>query len=707
MQHPLFTLQHQQHHSCSKVGKSNDGVNGISSLAFLNYHGCGCNNNEDDAVDDENRKGRTTTATKGIDDDDDDDGYSDTQTDSDEECNSFDEEDDETDIHVPSFRCKSLLLNNHRHHHHHHHQYKHPISTSSYIPNSKTMNQAANMLFTADSSSNSNNHDTTTILLASSHVSGEAYIWDLNKRQVLCSLVSENDCRGPGLSLFRIDPSSLSTTTNGVCKSKSRSRSRSNMGIAYQTRDEKGTITIHDITRSSSSSSSSYQTSIQNTIHCYSRTFCQATSFAHNYNMTDNTNNAHHHTHTTSTCTSDYHLSSIIATPSKHESIVSLWDIRISSSNKNKMVGYVHGAGLDLNNVSSNNNNNNNNNNSNTTIGDLRKEGMLMSISTCPWTMGNHHCSSGNSSSGKKDWNGFAMGCGMESGKVYIHDLRKLNNGIIDIIDNEKNNSTTTTTNNNNTKNGDNNNTMIHSVSHTCIDLGMNPVLSLDMRPSSKSSKSLASFQLHDSSSSTSSSSSSSSVVVVAGTAGDANDQFELPPEQQGTVNIIKATKTTKSTTSNNSSTTTSKINAKLRSKVGTCKINNKKDDNKSNQQTISYMGKPGVSICRFNHTTTDALSSLVSTSVSASSIFAVGGWDKRIRLYSRTNGKLLNVLKGSNDDSISAFDWAYCSSSVRGDDYDCDDNDDSYNRNEDDLVRLGVFAAGSSDGKITLWRTR
>ena len=76
-------------------------------------------------------------------------------------------------------------------------------------------------------------------------------------------------------------------------------------------------------------------------------------------------------------------------------------------------------------------------------------------------------------------------------------------------------------------------------------------------------------------------------------------------------------------------------MNARIRAKVGTCKIANE----------ISSQGKPGVGVCKFRPDR---------------KVFAVGGWDKCIRIFSRTSAKLLSVLRGPNVGSISSLDWFY-----------------------------------------------
>eukprot|EP00957_Ditylum_brightwellii_P138437 10551884-Ditylum_brightwellii.AAC.1 len=95
-------------------------------------------------------------------------------------------------------------------------------------------------------------------------------------------------------------------------------------------------------------------------------------------------------------------------------------------------------------------------------------------------------------------------------------------------------------------------------------------------------------------------------------------------------------------------------MKASIRNKVSTCEIGQE-----------SAGGKPGVSTARFRPD---------------GRMFAIGGWDKRLRIYGRAQGNLLAILKG-HEDSVNAVDWA-----------------------EDSNVS-GVLATGSGDGRILLWR--
>ena len=145
------------------------------------------------------------------------------------------------------------------------------------------------------------------------------------------------------------------------------------------------------------------------------------------------------------------------------------------------------------------------------------------------------------------------------------------------------------------------------------------------------------------------SSKTSASVVAVAGCAGDADDLSELPEHDQGTVSIIKVKLSDETKSQDSSKYSTMK--ATVRSKTRTC--------------SIESGGKVGVSICRFRPD---------------GRVFAVGGWDYRLRIFGRTSSKPLAILRG-HEKSVTAMDWA-SNSPVSG-----------------------LLATGAGDCKISLWR--
>lgn len=168
---------------------------------------------------------------------------------------------------------------------------------------------------------------------------------------------------------------------------------------------------------------------------------------------------------------------------------------------------------------------------------------------------------------------------------------------------------------------------------YTCNSkLGKEPVLSLDIVTSYGSSK------MHDAKP-------SPSLVAVAGCAGDPDEMYDLPEQEQGTITTMKI-----SLAHDNISDST--MESIIRRRTKTC--------------SMSSGGKVGVSIARFRPD---------------GRVFAVGGWDKRLRIFGRSSSKPLAVLHGEQSDSVSAMDWA------------------------DDSAISGLLATGAGDGKICVYR--
>jgi len=293
-------------------------------------------------------------------------------------------------------------------------------------------------------------------------------------------------------------------------------------------------------------------------IECRSQTFCKATG-----------------------CSDDER--NLLLTPSEHPSFAQLFDLRTGGG---RSIGVIHGAKLDQLDSSK-----------------WNTEGMLMSLKLCEWNSANQ----------------YFVGCGMESGKVFFHDLRMLSG-------NRKANEMWQF---------DTKRDVIDSIS-CAVSLGKDPVLSLDMCQSLDEGGGAA--YKHDN---------QRSFVAISGVAADAMELLAAPEKDRSTVAVMKVTcvKDEESI----------RMKARVRAKVGTCMISN----------DISRDGKPGVGICKFRPDR---------------KVFAVGGWDKRIRIFSRTSAKLLAVLKGPNEGSISSLDWIY-----KNGEY--------------------VLGAASGDGKISLWR--
>jgi WD40 repeat protein len=144
--------------------------------------------------------------------------------------------------------------------------------------------------------------------------------------------------------------------------------------------------------------------------------------------------------------------------------------------------------------------------------------------------------------------------------------------------------------------------------SKTQYNLTKDPILAMDLVPSDINS--------------TKTSADVSSVLALAGMAGDASEVGELPKSDQGRVAVLKATH----------DSVLVDWNVRMRARIATCSVDE-----------MSY-GKPGVSICRFRP--------------GDGRLFAVGGWDHRVRLFERTTGTLMGILRGHSG-SVNALDWA------------------------------------------------
>lgn len=133
---------------------------------------------------------------------------------------------------------------------------------------------------------------------------------------------------------------------------------------------------------------------------------------------------------------------------------------------------------------------------------------------------------------------------------------------------------------------------------------------------------------------------SSSGALAIVGLAADRVDLMELPEENRGTVALVKVY-----------SNDDIEMAAKLRARVGTCDLEKE--------------GKPGVNVARFR---------------SDGRLFAIGGWDHRLRIFDRTRANPMAVLRGHST-SVKAIDWA------------------------PDSPLSGLLATGSGDAKILIWR--
>jgi WD40 repeat protein len=310
--------------------------------------------------------------------------------------------------------------------------------------------------------------------------------------------------------------------------------------VLYHTRDTNGTVSLHDLEGTLDEDRQHFRTLLQFETHA--QTFCAATPCSGNSNL--------------------------LALPSEEDSFATIRDLRISPTSA--PAALIHGAGiLEFKDPSA-----------------LRRHGMLTSLAL----------SETGSNTGRP-----ILGCGMESGTLFFHDLAMLrgNQGIPAELPQRD----------------------------PCgIKISKDPILALDMTPSVLSETSRA----------------VGSVVAIAGMAGDAADLNDLPSKDRGTVALVKATLQDEA------------LQARLRARLATCQIGD------------VVKGKPGVSICRFRQD---------------GRIFAVGGWDKRLRIFDRsTSAAPLAILRG-HEASVNSVDWA------------------------PDATTSGLLATGAADGRVYIWR--
>jgi len=179
------------------------------------------------------------------------------------------------------------------------------------------------------------------------------------------------------------------------------------------------------------------------------------------------------------------------------------------------------------------------------------------------------------------------------------------------------------------------------SSSEASFSLGKDPILTLDVTPSGTHAAQGVKLPFDGG---------SDSLLIAAGMAGDSEDISMMSSFEAGRAVIFKTTHCF------HHDCKLPKWTFKQRARLSTCRVDRE-----------SFNGKPGVSICRFRP--------------QDGRLLAVGGWDFRIRLFERSKGNAIAILKG-NKGSIVGLDWS------------------------PDASTSGLFASASGNDKsISIWQ--
>jgi len=258
-----------------------------------------------------------------------------------------------------------------------------------------------------------------------------------------------------------------------------------------------------------------------------------------------------------------------------------------------------------------------------------RKHGMVTSLALTQSSSTNSRC---------------LLVCGMESGSLFFHDISMPNKIVSMTLPNENVDSDPTVG-----LSSDNSGMRGRIRTSTCLALGKTPILALEMAlsPLPRASSGVDNHQnILD------------SFVTVAGLADDDAEWFGTNKGSEhstrGTVVVVKTSVVQNEKIDESAQVIQSRIRARLPT------ITNK------STADVNYAGKPGVSLLRFRSPDFR--------------IFAVGGWDKRLRIFDRATETPLAILKGHTG-SVNAVDWA------------------------PDADQSGLLTTGSSDGRIHIWR--
>ena len=366
--------------------------------------------------------------------------------------------------------------------------------------------------------------------------------------------------------------------------------------FVYHTRDENGTVSLYDMETFCSDLNSRSRPGEPRSVASFetqSRTFCAASPCVWNANL--------------------------VAVPAADDAAAAVCDWRMSPRSKPAVFLPDAGAGGIV-------------PSSPATMSVPRKHGMLTSLALTQSSSTNSRC---------------LLACGMESGSLFFHDIAMPNKIVNMTLPNENGNSDST-----DGHSSDNSGMRGRVRTSTCLALGKNPILALEMASSTlpRASRSGDNYQtILD------------SFVTVAGLADDDTEWFGtnngstvLENSTRGTVVVVK----TSVVQNENIDETGQTIQSRIRARLPTITTKSTADFN--------YAGKPGVSLLRFRSPD--------------NRIFAVGGWDKRLRIFDRATETPLAILKGHTG-SVNAVDWA------------------------PDANQSGLLATGSSDGRIHIWR--
>ena len=263
--------------------------------------------------------------------------------------------------------------------------------------------------------------------------------------------------------------------------------------------------------------------------------------------------------------------------------------------------------------------------------------GMLMSLALCM----------------QERTQNIVLGCGMEDGSVLFHDLGAIGHGRkpwrIDSGKIEQNAGIDLPLAQDFDQQFNNFDDGEQSTNFVCrAKLGKDPVLCLDLASSKQQHQSVdvSNSVKNGQKSEGDRASARASLLAVSGCAGDADEMAELPDQDHGTVSTIKVSLADESSQDLHSAS----MKATVRAKTQTCSL---------------AAGKIGVASCRFRPD---------------GRMFAVGGWDHRLRIFGRTTSQPLAILHG-HEESVTAVDWA------------------------ESAAVSGLLATGAGDGRICIYR--